>query len=381
MSLPIDILSGDTATRIKLRCWGRKLGVLMGANAMRMTSQRLSAFGVRVERHPAPPEALILMYHRVADLLSDPQLLCVTPQHFAEHLAIIRERFKIIPLREMVQRSRAGQLLGGTVAITFDDGYADNLHLAKPLLERYGAPATVFVASSYMGGNAEFWWDELERLLLHARELPRSLHIEAAGHSYVGDLGTDAVYAEAAYERDRKWHLHSRDTPTRRHALYRVLHRLMYVLTSAQREEVLQRLRHWAGLGHAGRSTHLPLSEEEAVSLTKGGLVDVGAHTATHPALSMMPIAEQKFEIEISKQRLEHVIGQPITSFAYPFGSLSDYQTQTMRVVADLGFESACSTFANVMTNGYDRFQLPRFTMRDWNGAQLRGQLRAWTHH
>ena len=107
--------------------------------------------------------------------------------------------------------------------------------------------------------------------------------------------------------------------------------------------------------------------------------MEIGAHTATHPVLSMIGIEEQKAEIEISKRRLEHVTGGPITSFAYPFGSLSDYQAQTIRAVAEMGFDCACSTFADVVTDAADRFQLPRFTIRDWSGAQLRERLDAWT--
>jgi peptidoglycan/xylan/chitin deacetylase (PgdA/CDA1 family) len=380
MSIPADILRGDTAAGIKLRWWSRKLGVLLRANAMRMAWQRLRAAGVRAQRHVGPPEALILMYHRVADLPSDPQMLCVTPQHFAEHLVVVQERFKIIPLRELVRRLRAGESIGGTVAITFDDGYADNLYEAKPLLERNGAPATVFVASSYIGGNTEFWWDELERVLLCPQELRRPLHLDVDGRIYACDLGTDSIYDSAAFERNRNWHQARRDTPTRRHALYRTMHRLLCMLSSAEREHVLEQLRKWANLNRAGRATHLPLSEDETISLARGGLVEIGAHTATHPVLSMLPIAEQKDEIEVSKGRLERIVGQPIVSFAYPYGSLSDYQAQTMKAIADLGFESASSTFANVVMNGYDRFQLPRFTMRDWDGPRLRAQLQAWTH-
>src|SRR4051812_17171357 len=104
MSMPAHILRADTAAGIKLRYWSRKLGVLLRANAISISFERLRARGVLPKRHSRPPEALILMYHRIADLQSDPQSLCVTPRHFAEHLAVIQERFKIIPLRELVQR-------------------------------------------------------------------------------------------------------------------------------------------------------------------------------------------------------------------------------------------------------------------------------------
>ena len=66
-----------------------------------------------------------------------------------------------------------GDVPSAGVVVTFDDGYADNFHNAKPLLERYEIPATVFVTTGYLQDQREFWWDELERILLQPGTLPR----------------------------------------------------------------------------------------------------------------------------------------------------------------------------------------------------------------
>lgn len=319
------------------------------------------------------------MYHRVSELQADPQMLCVRPQRFSTHLEVLRSRYEVVPLRELVHRRERGQPIDGLAAITFDDGYADNLLAARPLLERHGTPATVFVASSYVGRDAEFWWDELERVLLRPGQLPRSLHLELDGRVYQGDLDEDARYGESSYARDRVWNLHSPGTPTRRHALYRSLHRMLYLLDSPHREHLLEQLRVWAGLAREARATHRPLDEAQTLALARGDVVEVGAHTATHPVLSMLPVEQQKAEIELSKRQLEHILGRPVTTFAYPYGSLSDYRSETVRVVAGLGFECACSTFAATVDGGYDRFQLPRFTVRDWTAEEFRARLERWT--
>src|SRR5690606_36408110 len=112
------------------------------------------------------PQALILLYHRVTTLENDPWSLAVTPEHFAEHMEVLRRYTYPLPLRDLVQRVRTGRFPEGSVAITFDDGYRDNLYAAKPLLERHEIPATVFIATGYTGREREFWWDELEALLL-----------------------------------------------------------------------------------------------------------------------------------------------------------------------------------------------------------------------
>ena len=98
------------------------------------------------------------MYHRVGD--PDPLRgkLTVTRQRFAEHLEAIAERFEVVSLAAIVAGLRTGVLRSGSVAVTFDDGYADNLVEAKPLLERFSIPATVFIVSGYVGAEKRFWW-------------------------------------------------------------------------------------------------------------------------------------------------------------------------------------------------------------------------------
>ncbi|MDE3052180.1 MAG: polysaccharide deacetylase family protein, partial [Nitrospirota bacterium] len=81
---------------------------------------------------------------------SDPQLLCVTPEHFKEHVEILRNNACPMALGEMVRALRDNTLPRRAVAVTFDDGYADNLLNGKPSLERYEVPATVYVISGFV---------------------------------------------------------------------------------------------------------------------------------------------------------------------------------------------------------------------------------------
>jgi peptidoglycan/xylan/chitin deacetylase (PgdA/CDA1 family) len=82
----------------------------------------------------------------------------------------LQQSRRIVPLRELVN-DLEGHRLKEAVAITFDDGYSDNCHAAKPLLERLSVSATLFLMTGYIG-RREFWWDELERVVLGAGDLP-----------------------------------------------------------------------------------------------------------------------------------------------------------------------------------------------------------------
>src|SRR5262245_40503041 len=212
-------------------------------------------------------QAVILVYHRVVALDPDPLPIGVSPQNFAEHLAVIRRFYRPLHLQGLVFCLEEGKLPERTVVLTFDDGYADNLYQAKPLLERYGVPATVFVTTGAMGQQQEFWWDELDRLLLQPGELPGKLHLAIGGEAYQWELGEGAHYSQAAYQRHRSWNTLRPENPTSRHELYRSLHRLLYRFGEAERQCALEQLRIWAGTRGECRQSHRTLSPNEVVDL------------------------------------------------------------------------------------------------------------------
>lgn len=322
--------------------------------------------------------ALILLYHRVADLASDPQSLCVTLLHFAEHLEILKDRARPMRLQQLAQTIQDGNLPGRAVVVTFDDGYADNLHNAKPLLARFDIPATVFVTTGYMGREREFWWDELDRLLLQPGKLPETLHLSINGSTCRWELGDKTHYREEDFLQHRGWNVLERDDPTPRQRLYRSLCQLLRPLPDGGRRKVLDELFAWAGAEPLCRPTHHPLSSDGVVSLGDGGLVEVGAHTVTHPVLSTLPPAAQRAEIEGSKVHLEQILGRSEMSFAYPYGSESDYTRETVAIVRDVGFVVACSNFGALAWRRTDPFELPRVLVRDWDGETFARRLESW---
>lgn len=319
-------------------------------------------------------KALILMYHRVAEGCVDPWSLCVSPQHFSQHIEVLRKDCQPMGLQQLVGSLDSGNLLGRSVVVTFDDGYADNLYAAKPLLERYDIPATVFVTTGYIGENREFWWDELERLLLQPGTLPKTVWLRVKDCVHQWDLGEAAYYARDRWERDLSWRA-PENPPSARHSVYADLWRLLQLLPERERAKAMQDLRVWASEKSEPRSTHRLLTQEEIVSLERGGLVDVGSHTRTHPVLSELSPQSQREEVGLSKVCLESILGRPITSLGYPFGA---YAPETIRIVQEAGFSCACSTVETAVREGCDRFQLPRVEIKDWDGEEFSRRLRAW---
>lgn len=320
---------------------------------------------------------LILLYHRVTEALPDPWSLAVSPAHFAEHLEILRVNAHPLPLQALTRAAVSGDLPTGWVVLTFDDGYADTLQNARPALEANDVPATMFLPSGYLDGERAFWWDELTRILLRPGILPEELCLSIDGKRYKWDLGAAARYTAEAAGCHRRWKAWE-PAPDRRQSLYLSVYGLLRSITELERADVLSELHGWAGNGTTIGGPRHCISADEAVSLSKQGLFEIGAHTVTHPVLSALHPAKQREEIEGSKLALEKLVNQSVTSFAYPYGGCSDYTAETVTIVSEAGFERACCTSADCVGPAVDLLQLPRLHVLDWNGDEFAEQLSRW---
>ena len=323
---------------------------------------------------------MILLYHRVADELSDPYLLAVSPERFAEHMAIVRSFGEPMSLTQLGSALRDGALSRRTVAVTFDDGYADNFHNAKPVLEHYEVPGTFFVTSGYVGRDSEFWWDELERTLFQPGTLPLTLRLVVNGRALEWKLGDAATYDDAAAIRNRSWNVLAAEDPTQRQRLCRLLGDCLRPLAETDRQNALAQLRAQAGTSAKPRASHRALSLAELSDLASSPFVEIGAHSIYHAQMSARPKEEQRTEITGSKARMEAILKRPVHSFAYPFGGLADYTAETIDVVREAGFLTACSSSGGLVTGATSPYELPRFMVMNWNGDEFARRLRSfWT--
>lgn len=340
---------------------------------MRLRGVNLLKKCLRIMTAPLRSQVAILMYHRVCEVPSDPWELCVTPTHFAEQLDYLRQHYRILPLRALVRFLQNGQVPKRAVVVTFDDGYADNLWNAKPLLERYSAPATVFVTTGYLGRDREFWWDDLERLILLTPKLPDRLNVTLKDSVYEWKLEESSK----SLILERELHLQSRtsldDTATSRDRAYSELHELLRPLGHEEREAAVELLRAQIDTNGNGRPDYRALRTDEVLRLAEGGLVEIGSHSVTHPTLSVQPADVQRQEMAESKRHLEMLLGQAVTTFSYPYGDTCETTTQ---LAQEVGFDAACIANGKTVRRGMHPFQLPRHYVGDWNGDEIGRRLR-----
>jgi peptidoglycan/xylan/chitin deacetylase (PgdA/CDA1 family) len=109
--------------------------------------------------------------------------------------------------------------------------------------------------------------------------------------------------------------------------------------------------------------------------LGQSDLIEVGAHTMTHPDLAALSPGEQRNEVQGSRERLEAILNRPVTSFAFPHGSTTP---EAVSILREGGFVCACTSHADAVWRGSDRFQLPRLGVRDWDRETFARWLRWW---
>ena len=286
-------------------------------------------------------DPIILMYHRVSDVPVDPWDLAVHPSRFAEQMDVLRRSRVPVPLDWLVAEIAAGRRPERAVAITFDDGYLDVLCDAKPILDRYNIPATMFLTTGAIGSPTGFWWDRLAATVLTAPEIPEELRLS---------FGT----------------VEGRDRSELHLALWRTIRLLGATERGDAVEEVARALR---------RSTFPPtpvMNLAEVRELIADGAVTIGAHSVSHPSLPSLSEQAQCLEMQESRRVVEEIAGQAVRRFAYPFG---DFDERSERIARDVGFDFAVSTQPGAAVRRQDLFRLPRYAVANWSGERFEAEL------
>lgn len=330
----------------------------------------VSAMGGALRRRSR--RGVVLLYHRVAGPRFDPQLLDVSPQNFDAQMRVLAHRTEPLALREFELRRRAGTLPARAVAVTFDDGYVDNLHVAVPHLNAHGIPATVFVAAGMIGTGREFWWDDVERIAFSARALvgsPPALLIPWS----VDDGAPLMAERELAH-----WKAAAAADSSPRCRLYRAMAGASRRLPTRERDQLVSQWRAWAGVADAARDSHRTMSTEELVALADARDVSIGAHTMTHPSLAVLSAAEQKRELSDSRRWLEAAIAKPVTVVAYPYGEAQDVSAATVGAAQSAGFDFGMANIPGTAWRWSSRWRVPRMLVRDWDATTFSARVDAW---
>jgi len=273
----------------------------------------------------------VLTFHRVNDD-DDPFMPALPTSVFAARMEHIARHYTVLTVEELVDRVRRGRVPGKALALTFDDGYRDNLTHAAPILARYGLPATIFLTTGCIGTREIPWFDRLALAL----KTTRQTHLRLVD-GCVLSLESTADRLEAV----------------------RIALGGLKGLPDADRREALEQLLRDMGSSPLDDPKRLMLSWDE-VGVLRGLGFSVGAHTVSHPILSRLSPTEAWREINESKLAIERALGIRPGAFAYPNGGTEDVNSLTVRLVADAGFTCAVTTRRGLNTSSTPLLELRR---------------------
>ncbi len=276
----------------------------------------------------------VLIFHRV---LPDVDAIFPEEMHqrrFEQTCQWLKAWFNVLPLDAAVRQLQSGTLPSRACCITFDDGYADNLAVAVPILQRHGLCATFFIATGYLDGG-RMWNDTvIESIRRCSRP---DLHL--------GELGSYELQGPVQ----------------RRKAIDALLGKIKYMAP----DERVQAGARLAEQAEVELPTDLMMRADEVRKMRQAGM-QIGAHTVNHPILAKLASGPAGAEIQDSRLFLQDLLQERIGLFAYPNGKPgTDYLPEHVAMVRELGFDAAVSTAWGAAGPGTDRFQIPRFTPWD----------------
>ncbi|MET1256758.1 polysaccharide deacetylase family protein [Aliikangiella maris] len=280
------------------------------------------------------PNWLVLMYHRIVTDRKqyDPFSLgmCVEANVFDMQLRYLKKHFTVLPVSEVMRKiTQHEPLPPNVVSITFDDGYKDNLLNAAPILQQHQVNASVYIATNILYGEV-FWWDRVIQIFAESQCADFEIEIESTTYHVRRDRS--GVEWLLAY---------------------------LWQLNSEIKEQIINQL--LAGKNIVKDLSLLYLNEQELQQITQYNF-EVGAHTCSHPNLSLMKQSDIESELIGSKQTLERILQTEINGFAYPGGYIGD---QTIDVIKKLNFEYALTTITGVNSFEQNPYLIKRMGMPD----------------
>ncbi|MDX9763246.1 MAG: polysaccharide deacetylase family protein [Desulfomonilia bacterium] len=287
----------------------------------------------------------VLMYHRIVRSreqyknLIQPGMF-VAEETFEKHIAFLKKKFSIITLDEMVRRIDRGQSVNRCCSITFDDGWKDTYEAAFPILKKYQVPASIFLATGYIGTDKWFWPEELNRCLRMLFDM-RSNHLETG--NILKQLNID---------------LHENKGKNRTELINDVIERVKGYHPD-QRELLMKRLR---GIFPDSSRERLLMNWDEVSQMHESGLASFGAHTVNHVYLDQMEAEAIRYEICLSKQMIENHLGVPATLFAYPNGN---YTASNIAMLEQNNILGAVTTRRGYVDKNTPLLEMPRIAMHD----------------
>jgi peptidoglycan/xylan/chitin deacetylase (PgdA/CDA1 family) len=278
-------------------------------------------------------ELAVLGWHNIEGTWRYPVAPGSGIRSFIQQLRALRRMTNVVPLDVGLSALQEGRPLPPrAVALTFDDGYRDNLTLATPVLRELDLPATVYLVPDLLDGEVDPWWERLGWAFAHA-SVP-SIEFERVRLDLRGPAARRAQLEQVEPM------LKARDEASRRAAVAY----LVEMLAPAGSYRVDDLFMNW----------------DEAYDMARAG-ISIGSHTMRHVILAREPERSQREDLRESRSRLQEALDVAVTTLAYPNGQLGDYDTTTTAAAAEAaGYSHAVTAWGLVNRRTTAPFEIRR---------------------
>jgi peptidoglycan/xylan/chitin deacetylase (PgdA/CDA1 family) len=286
----------------------------------------------RVRRGSSRNRLLVLGYHNVESTWRWPAPPGRGLRYFARQIIVLRRTANVVSLDKALQSLSAGRPLPPrAVAITFDDGYRDNLTLAVPLLSRLKIPATVFLVPGFLSGQVHAWWERLAWAISHAR---------------VGSVDFEGRRFDLSGAPQRILALHS-------------IENSLKARDHEARQAAVESLVVALDPGGTYHADELFMDWDGARAMVGAG-ISIGSHTMRHAILAREDEQSQREDLCESRRLLQDHLEVPINTLAYPNGGRNDYNSATVASAREAGYSHAVTTWGRISTPETPSYEIAR---------------------
>jgi peptidoglycan/xylan/chitin deacetylase (PgdA/CDA1 family) len=272
---------------------------------------------------------LVLGYHNIESTWFWPSRPGAGIATFARQMRVLHRIANVVPLEDALDALAAGRPLPPrAVALTFDDGYRDNLELAAPVLRGYRMPATIYLVPGFLSGEQHAWWERLGWAVGRAR----ARRVRLDGHELV--LGDDG-------------------------AALRAVETLVKRMTHDGRMNAVERLVEDLRPSGEYRADELFLDWDAARGLVPAGMT-VGSHTLSHAILGRETAADQRVDLRESRRLLQRELSAEVATLAYPNGTRDDYDDATFAAAREAGYSHAVTAWGGPVSADAPPFEITR---------------------
>lgn len=284
----------------------------------------------------ARPSLLVINYHRIGDVATEPfdrSVYTCTASALYEQIDLVKRKFPIINSKELEKIVQGGAFRRTYAMITFDDGFIDNFEVAAPILRQHSVPAVFFLISGMTGTNQITWWDEIAYLVRNCQRATLRLTIPFP------------CKIELRANREL------------------VIRKVLQLYKHPQNHSpdlFMRELRDECAVTVPTTTSPRFLDWADARAMIAMGF-ELGSHTHSHHLLSTLPYDQQMEELRRSKELIEEHTREKVSLIAYPVGSRSAFNCDTRRAVKASGYKFGFSFYGGINHGSVDPTDLQRF--------------------